>query len=70
MIKNRNENNFSANYMLKSAFDYEIRNYIDLKLTELNSYDENTEEQLDEIRLLTQTKEYLIKRTGELKTHE
>ena len=62
--------NFSANYMLKSAFDYEIRNYIDLKLSILNSLEENNEEELDEIKLLTQTKEYLIKRSGELRTHE
>lgn len=62
--------NFSANYMLKSAFDYEVRNYINLRLMYLNSIEENSEEELDEIKLLTQTKEYLIKRSGELRTHE
>ena len=60
--------NISMSYMLKTAFDYEIRNYVDIKLFELNSLEENDEKELDEIRLLQHVKEYMLKRIGEMKT--
>jgi hypothetical protein len=61
--------NISANYMLKTTFDYEIRNYIDVRSKEINEQEENSEEELDEQRLLAIVREYLTRRIGELKVH-
>lgn len=55
--------------MLKTTFDYEIRNYIDVRSKEINEQEENSEEELDEQRLLAIVREYLTRRIGELKVH-
>jgi hypothetical protein len=62
------EANISVNYMLKTAFDYELRNYVDIQLMQLNNIEENTEDELTEIRTLNIIKEYLLKRIGNLRT--
>lgn len=62
--------NVSAAYMLVTAFDYEIRNYIDIKIHELTSSDitEDLSEQTnDEIKRLKIVREFLFQRITELK---
>ena len=56
------------NYYLKNAFDYEIRNNIDLRINEFNDLDELSELETDELKILEGVREYLLKRVGELKT--
>jgi hypothetical protein len=56
------------NYYLKNAFDYEIRNNIDLRINEFNNLDELSELETDELKILEGVREYLLKRVGELKT--
>ena len=56
------------NYYLKNAFDYEIRNNIDLRINEFNNLDELGELETDELKILEGVREYLLKRVGELKT--
>jgi len=55
------------NYYLKNAFDYEIRNNIDLRINEFNNLDELNEIQTDELKNLEVVREYLLKRIGQLK---
>jgi len=59
--------NDSINYMLKTAFEYEIRNYIDIHVQELNSIDDLDEKNSDRLKELQTVKEYLLKRIGEMK---
>ena len=59
--------NASVNYFLTNAFDYEIRNYIEVRKFRLNQIDEMTEEEIDELKLLDAVKEYLQVRIGEMK---
>lgn len=54
--------NVSINYMLKTAFDYEIRNFIDVNKMKL------TEEDAEALRILQIVRDYLTKRMGEMKT--
>lgn len=61
------ESSDSIKYFLKNAFEYEVRNRIETRISQLNEIDELDEEQADEIRLLTTVQEYLQKRMGELK---
>ena len=48
--------------MLKTAFDYEIRNFIDVNKMKL------TEEDAEALRILQIVRDYLTKRMGEMKT--
>lgn len=62
--------NISAAYLLSTAFDYEIRNYIEIKILELSSGDiteDLSEHTNDEIKKLKTVKEFLTQRIGELK---
>ena len=59
--------NPSVSYMLRTAFDYEIRNYIDIQIAELNQIDDLDERDVDHLKELETVREYLLKRTGELK---
>lgn len=61
------ENSDSIKYFLKNAFEYEVRNKIEVRMLELNRIKELNEEQADELRLLKTVQEYLHKRMGELK---
>ena len=55
--------NVSINYMLKTAFDYEIRNFIDVNKMKLTK-----EEDAEAIGVLQTVRDYLTKRMGEMKT--
>lgn len=55
--------NISINYMLKTAFDYEIRNFIDVNKMKLAE-----EEDAETLRILQIVRDYLTKRMGEMKT--
>ena len=59
--------NASINYYLSTAFDYEIRNRLDLDITSLQNIDELNEAQADELQRLLTVKEYMTRRKGELK---
>ena len=48
--------------MLKTAFDYEIRNFIDVNKMKL------TEEDAEALRILQIVRDYLTNRMGEMKT--
>jgi hypothetical protein len=58
--------NPSVAYMLNTAFDYEIRNYIDLQIYKLNQINELDEKEADRLRELQMVREYLLKRIGEM----
>ena len=60
MIANEN---VSMNYMLKTAFDYEIRNFIDINKMKLTE-----EEDAETLRILQIVRDYLTKRIEEMKT--
>lgn len=60
--------NVSINYMLKTAFEYEVRNYIDIHIQELNTIDDLGEKGSDRLRELQTVKEFLLKRIGEMKS--
>lgn len=60
--------NVSINYMLKTAFEYEVRNYIDIHIQELNTIDDLDEKGSDRLRELQTVKEFLLKRIGEMKS--
>lgn len=56
----------SAGYLLKTAFEYEIRNYIDIQIYKLNQ-GSNTETIKYPKNELEQIKEYLQKRIKDMK---
>lgn len=63
--------NSSIGYYLKNAFDYEIRNNIELELDQLKKHDKQmdfTEEESDRIRQLESVRNYLLTRIGEMNT--
>lgn len=57
----------SVDYFLSTAFDYEIRNFIETRKQRLNQIDDMTEEEVDEMQKLEFIKEYLQERIGEMK---
>ena len=59
--------NPSIGFYLSTAFDYEIRNRLDIDIATLQNIDELNEEQADELQRLTVVKEYLLRRRGEIK---
>lgn len=61
--------NDSIRYLLSSSFDYEIRNGIEVRITEINRNKENdlSEEESDELKILIEVREYLKKRITEMK---
>jgi hypothetical protein len=60
--------NPSIGFYLNTAFDYEIRNRLDLDIARLQNIDELNEAQVDELKILNTVKEYMLKRKGEIKT--
>ena len=59
--------NPSICFYLNTAFDYEIRNRLDIDIARLHNIDDLTEEQTDQLGILTTVKEYLLRRQGEIK---
>ena len=59
--------NLSIGFYLSTAFDYEIRNRLDIDIARLQTIDDLNEEQTDELKVLNTVKEYLLKRKGEIK---
>jgi hypothetical protein len=61
--------NDSVKYLLVTAFDYEIKNKIEVRISEINkNKDEDLPEIVsDELKLLLEVKEYLKKRMVEMK---
>lgn len=60
--------NSSIGYLLCNAFDYELRNHLDIKLAQLAAIPGDlNEEQSDDLRRLNIVKEYLHQRIGALK---
>lgn len=62
------EDNVSIGYFLQHAFEYEIRNKLDIRLSQLSNLQKDlTPEQNDELRLLQTVREYLQHRIASLK---
>jgi len=59
--------NPSIGFYLTTAFDYEIRNRLDIDIATLQDIDELNEEQCDQLRILNTVKEYMLRRKGEIK---
>lgn len=61
--------NASIGYLLVNAFEYEIRNYLDIKVAQLAKPNRDLgEEESDELRRLLVVREYLQQRIGALKS--
>jgi hypothetical protein len=60
--------NPSIGFYLTTAFDYEIRNRLDIDIARLQTISELNEAQTDELQRLNTVKEYLLRRMGEIKT--
>jgi hypothetical protein len=58
--------NSSVAYMLKTAFDYEIRNYIDIQIIKINNIENPEEKDADKLRKLEMIRKYLMERIGEM----
>ena len=59
--------NDSMKYYLKNAFDYELRNFINLEIDRLGKLEQLSEEEEEELYELYSTKRHLTKRMEELK---
>lgn len=60
--------NPSIGYLLANAFEYEIRNHLDIKVAQLTKPNRDLgEEDSDELRRLLVVREYLQQRIGALK---
>lgn len=64
-MKNNDTNGIS--YYLRTAFDYEMRNYIELRIAQLKSETDSTQEQLSELANLVLVKEYFENRMNQLR---
>ena len=60
--------NPSIGFYLNTAFDYEIRNRLDIDIARLQHIDMLSPEQADELCVLNTVKEYLLRRQGEIKS--
>ena len=59
--------NDSMKYYLKNAFDYELRNFIDLEIDRLKKLDQLSELEIEELEELHYVKRHLTKRMEELR---
>lgn len=61
--------NESIRYLLSSSFEYEIRNGIEVRITEINQNKDTdlSEQESDELKTLIEVKEYLQKRIAEMR---
>lgn len=57
----------SMKYYLKNAFDYELRNFVEIEIERLKRLEELSEEQEEELEKLLYTKKHLLKRMEEFK---
>ena len=58
--------NDSLRFYLKNAFEFEVRNKIDLRIDQLRKVDDLDEERTDELKMLELVREYMLKRIGEM----
>jgi hypothetical protein len=54
-------------YYLKNAFDYELRNFVNLEIDRLQKLEQLSDEEEEELFELFSTKRHLTKRMDELK---
>lgn len=59
--------NDSMKYYLKNAFDYEIRNFVNLEIDRLQKLEQLSEQEEEELFELFSTKRHLTKRMEEFK---
>ena len=59
--------NDSMKYYLKNAFDYELRNFVNLEIDRLQKLEQLSDEEEEELFELFSTKRHLIKRMDEFK---
>jgi len=60
--------NTSMSYYLRTAFDYEIRNNLDIRINQLSEMSDKTSQETEELDSLIQIKIYLEERIGEMKS--
>lgn len=58
--------NLSAAYMLRTAFEYEICNTLEIRISQLTGHERDLTEESDALQKLQIMKEYLRQRIGEL----
>jgi hypothetical protein len=54
-------------YYLKNAFDYELRNFVNLEIDRLKKLEQLSEQEEEELAELFHTRHHLTKRIDELK---
>jgi hypothetical protein len=61
--------NVSMMYYMRTCFDYELRNHVDLRIAELSDpdLDDLREDESDELRTLITVREYMQRRIAEMK---
>ena len=59
--------NDSMKYYLKNAFDYELRNFVNLEIERLQKLEQLSDDEEEELFELFSTKRHLTKRIDELK---
>ena len=67
MVASAAHANNSVMYYLNTAFDYEIRNHIDLEINRLSQLSTLTEQEDEKLKHLIVVKAYMNKRRAELK---
>lgn len=64
----KKDQNISMSYYLRTAFDYEIRNNLDIRINQLSDLTEKNSQDLEELDNLIQIKGYLEERIVEMKS--
>jgi hypothetical protein len=59
--------NDSMKYYLKNAFDYELRNFVNLEIDRLKKLEQLSEQEEEDLAELFHTRHHLTKRIDELK---
>ena len=67
MVASNSQSNVSVMYYLNTAFEYEIRNHIDIEIKRLRRLPDPSEHELTELDRLTIVRDYMDQRRAELR---
>lgn len=67
MVASNLQANLSVMYYLSTAFEYEIRNHIDIKIRRLRTLSEPSEHEMTELDRLVIVRNYMDQRRTELR---
>ena len=67
MVASNSQSNVSVMYYLNTAFEYEIRNHIDIEMKRLRTITDPSEHELTELERLTIVRAYMDQRRAELR---